>query len=114
MSRVCFFTGRKTSAGNSIARRGKAKRLGGVGKNITGVTKRKFKANIQKVRAVIDGRCVIALSGLLHKAHFDSLGGYPYSADPAVDHGAITHLPAKKQPTDPVILPKTFFFLEIA
>ena len=63
MSRVCFFTGRKTSAGRSISRRGKAKYLGGVGKKITGVTKRKFKPNIQKVRAVVDGRvCRIKVS----------------------------------------------------
>jgi large subunit ribosomal protein L28 len=32
-----------------------AKKKGGVGKRITGVTKRKFKPNIQIVRAVIDG-----------------------------------------------------------
>ena len=56
MSRVCYFTGRRTVAGRSIARRGKAKRLGGVGKKTTGITKRKFKPNIQRVRAVIDGR----------------------------------------------------------
>jgi large subunit ribosomal protein L28 len=63
MSRVCFFTGRKTSAGRSIARRGKAKHLGGVGKKVTGVTKRKFKPNIQKVRAVVDGKvCRIKVS----------------------------------------------------
>ncbi len=63
MSRVCFFTGKKTIAGNSIARSGKAKHLGGVGKNITGVTKRKFKPNIQKVRAIIDGKvCRIKVS----------------------------------------------------
>lgn len=63
MSRVCHFTGRKTSAGQSISRRGKAKYLGGVGKKVTGVTKRKFKPNIQKVRAVIDGKvCKIRVS----------------------------------------------------
>ncbi len=63
MSRVCYFTGRKTSAGRSIARRGKAKRLGGVGKKVTGVSKRKFKPNIQKVRAIVDGRiCRIRVS----------------------------------------------------
>ena len=56
MSRECYFTGKKTRAGQSIARRGKAKYLGGVGKKVTGVTKRKFKPNIQKVRAVIDGK----------------------------------------------------------
>jgi large subunit ribosomal protein L28 len=63
MSRVCYFTGKKTSAGRSIARRGKAKYLGGVGRKTTGITKRKFKPNIQKVRAVVDGRvCRIRVS----------------------------------------------------
>ena len=63
MSRVCYFTGRRTTAGQSIARRGKAKHLGGVGRNVTGVTKRKFKPNIQKVRAIIDGKvCRIKVS----------------------------------------------------
>jgi large subunit ribosomal protein L28 len=56
MARVCYFTGKKTSTGRSIARRGKAKYLGGVGKKITGITKRKFKPNTQKVRAVVDGK----------------------------------------------------------
>lgn len=55
MSRVCYFTGRRTTAGRSIRRRGKAKYLGGVGKKVTGSTKRKFKPNIQKVRAVVNG-----------------------------------------------------------
>ena len=63
MSRVCYFTGKKTVSGNSISRRGKAKYLGGVGRRITGVTRRKFKPNIQKVRAVVDGRiCRIRVS----------------------------------------------------
>lgn len=63
MSRECYFTGRKTRAGRSIARRGKAKYLGGVGLKTTGVTKRKFKPNIQRVRAVIDGTvCRIKVS----------------------------------------------------
>lgn len=63
MSRECKFLGKKTKTGNSISRRGKAKYLGGVGKNVTGVTKRKFKANIQKVRAVVEGKvCRINVS----------------------------------------------------
>lgn len=56
MARVCYFTGKKTRSGRSIARRGKAKYLGGVGKKVTGITKRKFKPNTQKVRAVVDGK----------------------------------------------------------
>ena len=55
MARVCYFTGKKTVAGRSIARRGKAKYLGGVGRKVTGISKRKFKPNIQKMRAVVDG-----------------------------------------------------------
>ncbi len=63
MSRVCAFTGKKTVSGRSIARRGKAKYLGGVGRRVTGISKRKFKPNIQKVRAVIDGKvCRIKVS----------------------------------------------------
>ena len=63
MPRVCYFTGKKTRAGRSIARKGKAKYLGGVGRKTTGVTKRKFKANIQRVRALVDGRvCRIKVS----------------------------------------------------
>ena len=63
MSRVCHFTGKRTVAGRSISRRGKAKYLGGVGRNITGVTKRKFKPNIQKVRAIVNGKvCRVKVS----------------------------------------------------
>lgn len=63
MSRVCHFTGKRTVAGRSIARRGKAKHLGGVGRKVTGVSRRTFKPNIQKVRAVVDGRvCRVKVS----------------------------------------------------
>ena len=63
MSRECHFTGKKTTFGRSISRRGKAKHLGGVGKKVTGITRRKFKPNIQKVRALIDGKvCRIKVS----------------------------------------------------
>ena len=58
MSRVCKFTGKKTRVGRQIARKGKAKYLGGVGRKTTGITKRKFKPNVQRVRAVIDGKVV--------------------------------------------------------
>ncbi len=58
MPRQCAFTGKKTHVGGQYTRRGKAKYLGGVGRKVTGRTKRKFKPNIQKVRAVIDGKIV--------------------------------------------------------
>jgi len=56
MPRVCQFTGRKTSFGRSLKYRGKAKYLGGVGKKITGKTRRKFRPNIQTVTALVDGK----------------------------------------------------------
>ena len=58
MPRVCYFTGKKTTFGNQITHRGKAKYLGGVGTKVTGITARKFRPNIQKVRALINGRIV--------------------------------------------------------
>ena len=58
MSRVCYYTGKRTTSGQTIARRGKAKYLGGVGKKVTGISKRSFKPNIQKVRAIVDGKIV--------------------------------------------------------
>ena len=58
MARECYFTGKKTTIGRQKTLRGKAKYLGGVGTKITGVNPRKFKPNLQKVRAVVDGRVV--------------------------------------------------------
>jgi large subunit ribosomal protein L28 len=58
MPRVCEFTGKKTTIGNQKTYRGKAKYLGGVGRKCTGITARKFKPNIQTVRAVVDGQIV--------------------------------------------------------
>jgi large subunit ribosomal protein L28 len=55
MARVCEVCGKKTTFGNQITRRGKAKYLGGVGTKITGINARKFKPNLQKVRAVVNG-----------------------------------------------------------
>ena len=63
MPRVCYFTGRRTHAGRSYSHRGKAKYLGGVGTKVTGISKRKFKPNIQRVRALINGKvCRIKVS----------------------------------------------------
>lgn len=74
MGRQCFFTGKKTQFGIKKTTRGKAKYLGGVGTKITGLTRRKVKPNLQKVRALVDGKIVRVLastsairSGLVEK-----------------------------------------------
>ena len=55
MSRVCEFCGKKTEVGYKYARRGLAKYKGGVGRKVTGKTKRRFRPNIQRVLALVDG-----------------------------------------------------------
>jgi large subunit ribosomal protein L28 len=55
MPRVCEFTGRRTSTGNTYKHRGKAKYLGGVGIKVTSKTRRKFRPNIFATTAVVDG-----------------------------------------------------------
>ena len=56
MPRVCHFTGARTTRGNSLRYRGKAKYLGGIGKKVTSVARRTFKPNLQTVTAMIDGK----------------------------------------------------------
>ena len=58
MGMQCALCGKKPVGGNQKTYRGKAKYLGGVGTKVTGITARKFRPNIQKVRAVIDGQVV--------------------------------------------------------
>ena len=55
MARVCSICGRGTTSGRTYAHRGRAKYLGGIGIKTTGVSKRTFRPNLQKVRAVVDG-----------------------------------------------------------
>ncbi|MCA9088090.1 MAG: 50S ribosomal protein L28 [Planctomycetaceae bacterium] len=48
----------KPSFGNSLCQRGKPKYLGGNGRKTTGITRRKFKKNLQTVRIMEDGQVV--------------------------------------------------------
>ena len=50
MARECEICGKRSQMGNSIETRGKAKYLGGVGTKVTGITRRQFKPNLQRVR----------------------------------------------------------------
>ena len=55
MARVCELCAKRTRVGNAVARRGKAKYLGGVGRRTLKRSRRTFKPNVQKVRAVVGG-----------------------------------------------------------
>ncbi len=53
MPRQCEFCGKKVAFGYQYTYRGLAKSKGGVGRKVTGKTKRKFEPNLQKVRALV-------------------------------------------------------------
>jgi len=55
MARACDICGRSGILGNKVARRGAPKRRGGAGRKITGITRRKFQVNLQRVRVMVDG-----------------------------------------------------------
>lgn len=56
MSKKCAICGKKAITGNSIQRRGMAKKKGGVGKKTTGITKRRFLPNLQSKRTLVNGK----------------------------------------------------------
>jgi large subunit ribosomal protein L28 len=55
MARSCDVCGKGPVVGNSVTTRGKAKYLGGVGTKVTGITKRQFKPNLQRVHVTVKG-----------------------------------------------------------
>ncbi len=55
MGMQCDVCGKKPVMGNHYARRGKAKYLGGVGRKVTGISRRKFKPNLQSIQ-MVDGQ----------------------------------------------------------
>ena len=51
----CGICGKRPVGGNQYARRGKAKYLGGVGQKVTGISKRTFRPNLQRIQVEKDG-----------------------------------------------------------
>ena len=60
MARSCDVCGKGPAVGNTVTLRGKAKYLGGVGTKVTGINKRQFKPNLQRVRVILAGKAVRA------------------------------------------------------
>jgi len=56
MGATCHFTGKKTTFGKKRAWRGQAVAKGGFGLKPTGITRRTFKPNLQKLTAIVDGK----------------------------------------------------------
>jgi large subunit ribosomal protein L28 len=55
MARVCEMCGAGPQVGNTMTIRGKAKYLGGVGTKVTGISKRQFLPNLQRIRVTVAG-----------------------------------------------------------
>lgn len=55
MGMQCAICGKKPMLGNQIARRGKAKYLGGVGRKPTGISRRTFRPNLQRIQIIVEG-----------------------------------------------------------
>jgi len=55
MSKICEICGKRPVAGRTIVRRGMAKKKGGVGQKITGITARRFLPNLKSVRTFVNG-----------------------------------------------------------
>jgi len=53
MARQCDMCGKRVQMGNRVETRGKAKYLGGVGTKITGIARRKFSPNLQRVKVTL-------------------------------------------------------------
>ena len=52
MAWVCDYSGKRPQRGKKIVRRGKAKKEGGIGQNVTGISKRRWKPNLQRIRII--------------------------------------------------------------
>lgn len=52
MARQCSVCGKGAQLGNQVTTRGKQKYLGGVGTKVTGISRRQFKPNLQRVKVM--------------------------------------------------------------
>lgn len=55
MGKQCDICGKAPAMGNRVTTRGKAKYLGGVGTKVTGISRRQFKPNLQRVHVTTSG-----------------------------------------------------------
>lgn len=55
MAYRCELCGKDVSFGRQYTKRGLAKKKGGNGRKVTGKSARKFKPNVQRIRAMVDG-----------------------------------------------------------
>ncbi len=99
----CEYCDKKPAMGNQIETRGKAKYLGGVGTKVTGITRREFKPNLQRVKittptgttryARVCTRCI--KKGVVRKAIQQAPFKLPVSVQKGQQPKAAVKAPAK-------------------
>ena len=99
----CEFCDKKPQRGNMIETRGKAKYLGGVGTKITGITRREFRPNLQRIKITTPGgtnkyvrictRCLKA--GIVRKAVQQAPFKLPVNVQPKTPAGKGAPKPSK-------------------
>jgi large subunit ribosomal protein L28 len=55
MAKECTICGKSSMTGNRIIRHGLPKKSGGIGLHTTGITRRRFKPNVQRVKIKLNG-----------------------------------------------------------
>ena len=56
MLKKCTICGKGAMTGNKVVRRGMAKKKGGAGRKITGISKRVFLPNLQRINILVGNR----------------------------------------------------------
>jgi large subunit ribosomal protein L28 len=102
----CEYCEKKPAMGNQIETRGKAKYLGGVGTKVTGITRREFKPNLQRVKittptgttryARVCTRCL--KKGVVRKAIQQAPFKLPVNVQKGVQAKAAAKTPPKTAP----------------
>lgn len=107
----CEFCDKTKSVGNQVTIRGKAKYLGGVGTKVTGITRREFKPNLQRIKittpngtnktVTICTRCL--KKGIVRKAVKQAPFKLPvdHKAKPAMSKGTAPKTAAPKAAAKP-------------
>jgi large subunit ribosomal protein L28 len=105
----CEYCEKKAAMGNQVEHRGKAKYLGGVGTKVTGITRREFKPNLQRIKittptgttryARVCTRCI--KKGVVRKAIQQAPFKLPVSVQKGQQHQPKAAAKAPAKPTPP-------------
>ena len=104
MSRTCEICGKGPAMGRRLVYRGLAKRKGGIGKKITGITKRRFLPNLQKIKVLYNGsvRRMRVCTSCIRSGRVQKVPARPPDEEiKAARRGGSIEAPSQAQPETP-------------